>query len=130
MKAYDSLQRTKAFSAAVALAILTVEAPSASSAGPREQTLYIPPSRIVSFTDLNLSRPADVDTLYRRIRTAARSVCQQAISSTDPEALTHYEECYTATFDQAVAHVNHTLAALHRETLTTKPMGLSASANK
>ena len=35
-----------------------------------------PPTRVVSFADLDLGEPADVATLYRRIQTAAKNVCQ------------------------------------------------------
>jgi UrcA family protein len=66
------------------------------------------PSRTVRFADLDMAKVAGVETLYNRIRAAARSVCQGEINE-------FYAECRAKAVDEAVAGVGNTLlAAVHR----------------
>ena len=58
----------------------------------------------VSYRDLNLSRSADVQTLYRRIEHAAASAC----NAVEPRELARhlaYVRCYDAAVEAAVAEV-------------------------
>lgn len=55
---------------ALAVAVLVLAPPSASAAGPER-----PPSRLVSFADLNLGSTAGQALLQRRIAGAAQAVC-------------------------------------------------------
>jgi UrcA family protein len=66
------------------------------------------PSKTVRFADLDISKVAGVETLYSRIRAAARSVCQGEVRE-------FYAECRAKAVDDAVAGVGNTLlAAVHR----------------
>jgi UrcA family protein len=58
----------------------------------------------VSYADLNLSQPVDVQTLYRRLRNAAASVCSQYQSR---ELAVHhaYTRCYESALESAVAEI-------------------------
>jgi UrcA family protein len=58
----------------------------------------------VSYTDLNLSQPADVQTLYRRLEKAAASACGQYRS---PELARHlaYTRCYDSALESAVTEI-------------------------
>jgi UrcA family protein len=58
----------------------------------------------VSYRDLNLSTPKDVQTLYRRLENAAASVCMQV---PERELSRHlaYSRCYNAALDSAVMEV-------------------------
>lgn len=71
-------------------------------------TLVRGPSRTVHFADLDLSKRAGAETLYDRIRAAARSVCSGEIQM-------FYADCRAKAVDEAVAGVGNTLlAAVHR----------------
>ena len=66
----------------------------------------------VSFRDLNLSTPAGAATLYRRIKSAAESVC--GYEETDFRAQISWRACVRRAVDDAVAKVNSPqLTALH-----------------
>ena len=67
----------------------------------------------VSFDDLNLSQQAGVETLYGRIKSAARQVCGPYDSrNLGIRQLT--KQCYTETISGAVQSINNEkLSALH-----------------
>lgn len=68
-------------------------------------------TRAVHYGDLNLSTPNGIHTLYRRIRLAASSGCQQV--SAMPVAL--FISCVRVATDAAVREVNNpSLTALHK----------------
>ncbi len=64
-----------------------------------------PPMRTVSFADLDLSKPAGVHTLYRRIWAAAREVCRNEVAS-DLHLLGREQACMKRAIDDAVRDVN------------------------
>jgi UrcA family protein len=73
-----------------------------------------PPQRTVSYADLNLSHPAGAATLYSRIKSAARAVCEPQLGI---ELITNtfYKRCVEDAIGRAVADVNApVLAALYR----------------
>jgi UrcA family protein len=71
------------------------------------------PSVSVRYDDLNLSTTVGVDTLYRRISSAARRVCPVNDLRDLPVALAA-ERCQAAAIARAVSEVNNpSLAMLH-----------------
>jgi UrcA family protein len=70
----------------------------------------------VKYADLDLSKPAGAETLYLRIKRAARMVCSHNVESWDARRLTHERECVDDAIANAVKHVNKpTLTAMYRE---------------
>ncbi len=63
------------------------------------------PTRIVKFGDLDLSKAAGVKTLYRRIQSAARQVCQLDTVS-DVHMMAKEQQCMKRAIDDAVNNVN------------------------
>jgi UrcA family protein len=63
-----------------------------------------PRTRPVSFSDLNLSRPADAARLYQRIERAAAYVCQP-LRADDLARTMRYRNCVSATVMRAVDDV-------------------------
>ncbi len=65
-------------------------------------------STTVRFADLNMSKPAGAQTLYSRIKAAARLVCREVPQS-------HANECFAEAVERAVLGVgNPLLTATHR----------------
>ena len=64
-----------------------------------------PAHRVVRFADLDLTRPADVATLYQRIRVAAREVCY-SLSERDLTLLAASRPCVRDAIDHAVGDIN------------------------
>jgi UrcA family protein len=70
-------------------------------------------SLTVGFADLDLANAAGAETLYDRLRTAARRVCGKA-DPRDVGAVKDMKRCRSEALDAAVAGVNHPrLTALH-----------------
>jgi UrcA family protein len=77
-----------------------------------------PPSKVVSYADLNLSNPAGAETLYRRIQGAAKQVCKQ-YNATELAMLSVFNSCYKTAVANAVRSVNsNPLTALHASKTT------------
>jgi UrcA family protein len=79
------------------------------------------PTRLVDYSDLDLSRPAGVGALFDRIESAARVVCN-ADDSRDLEHLARARRCIKGSISRAVAEVNSRqltdhLAKVHPEIL-------------
>jgi UrcA family protein len=73
-------------------------------------------SQSVSFADLDLSKPAGAQTLYKRIQKAARHVCGPIDKYTYVIPRKAFRECYEEAIAAAVAQVDRpSLTALHRE---------------
>ena len=74
-----------------------------------------PPSITVRYDDLNLANNAGVEALYRRIRNAARDVCDQAAGTAiGPGIHREWQQCYQNAVTDAVGKVNNSkLAVLH-----------------
>jgi UrcA family protein len=62
------------------------------------------PSVVVSYRDLDLSRPGDVRTLYRRLQHAAASVCVP-VSQLELSRYMAWQRCYNSALDSAVMAV-------------------------
>ena len=86
----------------------TLFAPLASALPPES-----PPTRVVHFDDLDLSKPAGIQTLYRRIKFAAHMVCEPYIDS-DIHSSGAMRACVIQAVDHAVSRVNSpALTELH-----------------
>ena len=73
-------------------------------------------SQTVSFADLDLSKAAGVQTLYKRIKVAARKVCGPADRYTYPTPSRAFGKCVQAAIADAVTQVDRpSLTALHKE---------------
>jgi UrcA family protein len=71
-------------------------------------------SLTVSFGDLDLGNTAGVNTLYARLRSAARRVCGTA-DLRNLRAVADVKRCRAEALDDAVARIDHPrLTALHR----------------
>jgi UrcA family protein len=77
-----------------------------------------PPSVSVRYDDLNLTTPAGVNTLYRRISAAARQVCPDAYSR-DLAVVAAADRCQANAVAQAVRAVNSPQLALLHATHTS-----------
>jgi UrcA family protein len=73
--------------------------------------------RVVRFADLDLTRPADVAALYRRIRVAAREVCQP-LSERDLTLLAASRPCVLDAIDHAVGDINSPTLSRYHQTKT------------
>ena len=81
----------------------------------------------VDFTDLNLSRAADVDTLYARLQRAADEVCQRN-NGREHYQRRKYRECYAEAMERAVSGINAVqLTKLHAARDSAAPRGQRAS---
>jgi len=63
-----------------------------------------PPAIRVSYADLDLSRPADVDTLYGRLRLAAMGACLPLPLT--PALYQDWERCYNVVLGSAVRQMH------------------------
>ena len=69
----------------------------------------------VSFADLDLSKAAGAQTLYKRIKAAARQVCGSIDGYTYMKSQ-RWRECYQSAIADAVARVDRpSLTALHQQ---------------
>lgn len=82
----------------------------------RIETVIAVPSITVSYRDLDISKPAGLETLYSRIQDAAKSVCYFDGQVPMELARGHaVRTCYRAAIDNAVSQINRPqLTALHR----------------
>ncbi|MBM4382840.1 MAG: UrcA family protein [Deltaproteobacteria bacterium] len=72
-----------------------------------------PMQKAVRTSDLNLESQAGVDALYRRLESAARSVCSPAEGRSLAEKA-QWKQCMSQTMDSTVASVDHDgLSRLH-----------------
>jgi UrcA family protein len=70
----------------------------------------------VSFADLDLSKAAGAQTLYKRIKVAARRVCGPADRYTYGASNNAFRKCFEAAVAHAVAQVDRpSLTALHQD---------------
>jgi UrcA family protein len=72
-------------------------------------------SETVDGSDLDVSRRADAEVLYARIRSAAHSVCRAEKAAWDGKAVSHQRRCVAEAVETAVARANEPLlTAIHR----------------
>ncbi|MEZ5498424.1 MAG: UrcA family protein [Steroidobacteraceae bacterium] len=84
-------------------------------AAPLLQASQPEPTRIVHYADLNLEHSAGIETLYQRIRAAAKLVCDKGDARRLDERAA-LQRCVDEATDAAVATVNRQpLTARHRE---------------
>jgi UrcA family protein len=77
-------------------------------------------AQAVSYADLDLSKPAGAQTLYKRIKAAARNVCGPVDQYTFQTPSKVFRECVDKAVADAVAQVDRpSLTALHREETRT-----------
>jgi UrcA family protein len=73
-----------------------------------------PPSRVVQFADLDLSRAEGAAVLYHRLQNAAETVCAP-LDDTEPVRHMEFRECVQKAISVAVAKVNRpALSAYYR----------------
>jgi len=73
-------------------------------------------AQTVSFADLDLSKAAGAQTLYKRIKAAARNVCGPSDNYTFVTPSAAFRKCYDKAIADAVAQIDRpSLTALHRE---------------
>lgn len=78
------------------------------------------PQVSVSYQGLNLSKQADAEVLYSRLRAAARIVCRQ-FEGFELSRVRQHEQCYGQALSNAVAAVDHAnLTALYRSDATIR----------
>jgi len=73
------------------------------------------PRETVRFADLDLTHPAGAQELYRRIKEAARNVCQPNDSVVYPSG---YQECRSSAIERAVTDVGAPLLTEHHRAMT------------
>ena len=96
---------------ALAGLFIAAVAPRAFSGEPNETVRSI----TVKFADLDLSKAAGADALYRRIRTAASIVCDSASDNLYRWRGREYKKCFNTAVANAVDKVNNPiLTAMHR----------------
>jgi UrcA family protein len=101
MKILNSIPRTTCWSAAFTSIACLLGAAQAGAA-PTETR-----SETVSYRDLDLSTIEGATTLYQRLKSAARHVCDEP--GANPFALQEWRSCYDAAMADAVAKVNNAL---------------------
>jgi UrcA family protein len=70
----------------------------------------------VSYADLDLSKPAGAQTLYKRIKAAAARVCARNDNYSILEGRRAYHACFDTAVANAVSQIDRpALTALHRE---------------
>jgi UrcA family protein len=107
MTSFTSLTQRLARAGIAALALCTCLV--AYSAEPKVKSLA------VSYADLDLSKPAGAQTLYKRIKKAARSVCGPVDNYTFVTPAKTFRQCYEHAIADAVAQVDRpSLTALHQ----------------
>jgi UrcA family protein len=93
-----------------ALALSTCLVAYSASAEPKAK------AQTVSFADLDLSKPAGAQTLYKRIKAAARHVCGPVDNYTFVTPASAFRQCYAKAIADAVAQIDRpSLTVLHRE---------------
>jgi UrcA family protein len=103
---------TTAFVAVIAAVTFTVSGPVSAQTSASAGNGQV--SKTVRFSDLDLSKPADVSTLYRRIQDAAWRVCSDLVPVRNGPSGIEHTQCRQALVDAAVGELNKpALTALH-----------------
>jgi len=97
---------------AIALGMGVGNASAASSSDPI-------PTLVVHYQDLDLSQPRDAQRLYRRIKTAARLVCEHSLPSLRGAAMEH--ACIDQAVTEAVGQVGSARVTQIHEAATPRP---------
>jgi UrcA family protein len=70
-------------------------------------TATTPASKVIRYSDLDLSKDADVRQLYSRLQRASSHVCVQYKDSRDLRVRRIYDACYQESLARAVDSVGH-----------------------
>jgi UrcA family protein len=84
----------------------------AASAMPASSSPDVP-SRVVRYSDLDITRTSGAAALYARIEAAARSVCQPAFGFPETRMEGELRKCQRQAIDRAVNDVNAPLLTSH-----------------
>ena len=85
------------------------------------------PSVRIDFETLDLTQPEDVESLYTRIKLAARMVCSDSSSPWDAKHMRYIEDCRNAVVADAVERIDQPLlTALHFRGDPRERLGLAA----
>ncbi len=96
------------------LATSVLLAASGISSGAEPKLSNHPGDQTVSAADLNLANDIDVQTLYRRIRSAAISACRADAAVWDVKRVLHRKKCVESAVEVAVTSANMPLlTAIH-----------------
>jgi len=99
--------------AVVALGVVGLLTGSAAFAGDQATAGVVTKSVTVRFADLDLRHPAGVETLYKRLQTAARQACG-IYDTRDIKGVRAFKSCREAALSKAVAQIdNERLAKVH-----------------
>ncbi|GFE78252.1 hypothetical protein GCM10011487_02520 [Steroidobacter agaridevorans] len=96
--------RVARYVAACAFTALTFGA--AAHAGDADGTAKVPETT-VDYSDLNLAKQADAQTLYSRLQRASNRVCTQYKEQRDLRKMKLYNACYQDALARAVDSVGH-----------------------
>jgi UrcA family protein len=94
----------------------------AGSHGYDESVADTPPSYIVQFYDLDLSKIEGAATLYARLRYAARMACE-SVQTQQPLHVEKYRACVDKAIADAVTRVNRPLLSQYLRLHTTDTAG-------
>ncbi len=97
--------KSKGSNALAVVFVTMLGAVAADAAGVASAGQLDAPTVKVSYRDLDLSRPADVRTLYGRLQHAAASVCGQ-VSTLELQRYMAWKRCYRSALDSAVLSVH------------------------
>lgn len=114
-----SIRKTAGLAYALALVCSFAAAACASAPSSRDD----PPHMTVKFADLNLSTREGIDTLYKRIRGAARAVCDESESNSKRFQTGSWGVCYNTAIADAVAKVNNSQLTLRHAQSTGRHVG-------
>lgn len=79
----------------------------AASAHASDQSDAVPAKAVVDYTDLDLSKAADVRSLYARLQRASERVCGEYPDLRNLTMKRVYDACYQESLSRAVNAVNH-----------------------
>jgi UrcA family protein len=103
-------------------AILAGALSTGACAAPESSTDQRPHMK-VKYGDLNLNTRGGIDTLYRRIKGAARAVCDQAIPVSEPLQYRLWSSCFDTAVADAVSKVNNAQLTLRHAEATNRRVG-------
>jgi UrcA family protein len=84
-------------------------------------------SSLVRYNDLDLNRPKDVATLYRRITGSADKVCGPSSLTGIHYKWAEYTSCYNDTVAQTVARINHPSLSAYFQQQSPQPVAREMS---
>jgi UrcA family protein len=103
-------ERVSAGAAAIALTFLTLLTVDARA----DETKATPPSVTVSYSDVAFGNTEGAASVYRKLKVAARRVCNVDNGSKDLSIRIATRECYREALENAVQKIDRpTLTALH-----------------